>query len=391
MTKIKGYKRADGQYGIRNKIIIMSSVGCANETARRIAELVPGTVFIQAGKGCGQIGESVEITKRTMTGFALNPNVYGSIIVGLGCETIQPFPLRDRIKSQSDKPVYAFSIQEEGGTLKAIEKITKIAQELYEESLQVEQVEFDLSELVLATNCGGSDATSGLAANPALGSASDLIVNAGGTSLLGETTEMIGTEHILAKRTKNEEVRKDLLLIIEGLEQQFADLGVDIRGANPSPGNQKGGLTTLEEKSLGAITKGGNSTINQVVRYGEIPKEKGLIVMDTPGYDIESVTGMAAAGAQLCVFTTGRGTPIGNPILPMIKITGNKNTYQHMIDNIDLDMSPIIDGKMSIETGGQIILDEILEVCGGKQTKAEQYGFNEIAIYRNNEVWCCNL
>ncbi|MHC5372873.1 UxaA family hydrolase [Enterococcus sp. LJL120] len=391
MKKLLGYKRSDGQYGIRNKVLVMSSVGCANETARRAAEMVPGTVFIPAGKGCGQIGDSVEITKRTMTGFALNPNVFGVIIVGLGCETIQPFSLQDRITSLTDKPVFAFSIQEEGGTIKTIEKVAKAAAELLEESTKLTKTEFPISELVLATNCGGSDATSGLAANPALGYTSDLIVEQGGTSILGETTELIGTEHILAKRTKNEDVKVDILKIIEGLENEFAESGIDIRGANPSPGNQKGGLSTLEEKSLGAITKGGTTVINQVVKYGEIPVEKGLVVMDTPGYDIESVTGMVAGGAQICVFTTGRGTPIGNPIIPMIKITGNKITFENMIDNIDLDMSPIVDGRMSVEEGGRIILDEIIDVCDGKETKAEAFGFNEIAIYRNNEVWCCNL
>lgn len=391
MIKVKGYKRADGSYGIRNKVIIMASVGCANETARRVAQNVDGLVFIQAGKGCGQVGDAVEITKRTMTGFALNPNVYGAIIIGLGCETIQPFPLQDRIMAATDKPVYAMSIQEEGGTIRTIDKATRIARKLLTDASKQPQVEFDISHLLLATNCGGSDATSGLAPNPALGAASDKLVAAGGSVMFGETTELIGTEHILARRAKDEHTRERLLTIIHGLEQQFADLGVDVRGANPSPGNQKGGLSTLEEKALGGISKGGTTTINEVLKYGEVPSEKGLLVMDTPGYDIESVTGMSAAGAQLCVFTTGRGTPIGNPIMPMLKITGNKITYQKMDDNIDLDLSGIVDGKMSIEEGGQMIFDKLIDICNGEQTKAESFGFNEVAIYRNNEVWCCNL
>lgn len=391
MVKIKGYKRSNGTYGIRNKVIIMASVGCANETARRVAENVDNVIFIPAGKGCGQVGDSVEITKRTMTGFALNPNVYGAIIVGLGCETIQPFPLLDRIKDMTDKPVYALSIQEEGGTIRAIDKASRIARKLVTEASKQKQVEFDLSELILATNCGGSDATSGLSPNPALGVASDKVVAEGGTVILGETTELIGTEHILTRRAKNEEVSSKLLQIIQGLEQQFSDLGVDVRGANPSPGNQKGGLSTLEEKALGGISKGGTTAINQVLKYAESPAEKGLVIMDTPGYDIESVTGMSAGGAQICVFTTGRGTPIGNPLMPMIKITGNKVTYGKMEDNIDLDLSGIVDGNMSLEEGGQIIFDKIIEVCNGEKTKAESFGFNEVAIYRNNEVWCCNL
>jgi len=391
MTRIKAYRRPDGRFGIRNKVIVMASVGCANETARRIASQVTDTVFIEAGKGCGQVGDSVELAKRTMTGFALNPNVYGTIIVGLGCETIQPFPLAQRIEQSSDKPVVALSIQSEGGTNRTIEKGTRIARQMVAEMSKVHPERVDLSELTLATNCGGSDATSGLAPNPALGKASDQIIAQGGRVILGETTELIGTEHILARRAKDESVENDLMTIVHGLEKQFADLGIDVRGANPSPGNIKGGLSTLEEKALGGISKGGSSSINQILKYGELPAEKGLVIMDTPGYDIESVTGMAAGGAQICVFTTGRGTPIGNPIMPMIKITGNKMTYKNMEDNIDLDLSPIVEGKMSLEEGGQLILDTIVAVCNGQMTKAETYSFNEIAIYRNNEVWCCNL
>lgn len=219
---------------------------------------------------------------------------------------------------------------------------------MVEEMSKIEREEVDISNITLATNCGGSDATSGIAANPTLGYCSDILIKEGATVFLGETTEFIGAEHILVRRTKNERVRNNLLTIVKNLENEFIRLGIDIRGANPSPGNIKGGLSTLEEKSLGSIMKGGTSIINEVVRYGEIPKEKGLIIMDTPGYDIESVTGMVAGGAQICVFTTGRGTPIGNPIIPLIKITGNKQTYEKMSDNIDLDVSDIIEGKKAL-------------------------------------------
>lgn len=195
----------------------------------------------------------------------------------------------------------------------------------------------------------------------------------------------------MIRRAKNQQVKRDIQTIIGGLEKQFERLQVDIRGANPSPGNQKGGLTTLEEKSLGAIMKAGHATINQVVKYGEIATEKGLIIMDTPGYDIESVTGMVAGGAQICVFTTGRGTPIGNPIVPMIKITGNHETYQRMTEHMDLELSAIITGEMSIKEGGERILSEMIAVANGKRTAAEKLGFQELAIYRNNEVWGCDL
>ncbi|AEF16992.1 Altronate dehydratase [Thermoanaerobacterium xylanolyticum LX-11] len=386
--KINAYKRPDGKYGIRNKVLILPTVGCANETARLISEQVNGTIYIANPKGCGQIGISVEIMRRTLIGLSLNPNIYGTIIVGLGCETTQPYKLYEEIKKRSSKPTEVITIQDEGGTLNTIEKGIKLARKMVEDMSSIKREEADISNIVLATNCGGSDATSGISANPALGYCSDILVKEGGTVFLGETTELIGAEHILINRAKNEKVKNDILKIVKSLENEFIRLGIDIRGANPSTGNIKGGLSTLEEKALGGIRKGGTSSINEVVRYGEIPENKGLIIMDTPGYDIESVTGMVAGGAQICVFTTGRGTPIGNPIAPVIKITGNKQTYENMSDNIDLDVSDIINGTKSISQCGEMILQEIVDVCNGKYTKAEIYGFSDICIYRNQEIWC---
>ncbi len=389
--KIKAFKRPDGQYGIRNKIMILSTVGCANETARRIADQVAGAVYVPNAKGCGQIGESLQIMWRSLVGLALNPNVFGTLIVGLGCETIQPHVLYRKIRESSRKPLAVLTIQEEGGTVRTVAKGVKIAQRLAEARAAVQREPADLGALVLATNCGGSDATSGLSANPVLGACSDRLIRSGGTVLLGETTEMIGTEQILARRAANETVRKRLLHIIQGLEAQFQQMHIDIRGSNPTPGNIRGGLSTLEEKALGSIEKGGTSTIRAVVRYGERPESHGLVLMDTPGYDIESVTGMAAGGAQLCVFTTGRGTPIGNPILPILKMTGNRRTYQRMQDNIDIDASAVLRGEQTIASCGDLLLNRLIAVCNGEQTKAEQLGFSEISIYHSNEVWCCDL
>jgi altronate dehydratase large subunit len=386
--KIKAFRRPDGKYGIRNKVLILSTVGCANETAKLIANQVEGAVCVTNAKGCGQIGESVSIMRRTLVGLAINPNVYGTIIVGLGCETTQPHQLYGEIKAKSEKPLEVITIQEEGGTRKTVEIGVRLARKMAEDMVKQEREETDLSSIVLATNCGGSDATSGISANPALGHCSDLIVNASGTVILGETTELIGTEHILAKRAINEDVKDKLLKIIKGLERDFDRLGIDIRGANPTPGNMKGGLSTLEEKALGGISKGGSTPINEVVSYGETPKSNGLVIMDTPGYDIESVTGMVAGGAQVCVFTTGRGTPIGNPLIPVIKITGNKQTYQMMNDNIDIDTSGVVQGEMGINECGEEIMRELVDVCNGQYTKAEAFGFSEISIYHNNEVWC---
>jgi len=386
--KIKAFKRPDGKYGIRNKILILSTVGCANETAASIARQVQGAVCIPNTKGCGQIGGSVELMFNSLAGLAQNPNVYGTLIVGLGCETIQPGKLYERIRSASPKPVEMITIQEEGGTVRAVEKGVRLARKMAEDMSKLEREETDLSSIILATNCGGSDATSGIAANPSLGYCSDWLVREGGTVILGETTEMIGTEKILARRAKDERVREKLLKIIQGLENEFERLGIDVRGANPTPGNMKGGLSTLEEKALGSILKGGTATINEVLRYGEIPSGKGLVIMDTPGYDIESVTGMVAGGAQVCIFTTGRGNPIGNPIVPVIKVTGNRQTFEKMRDNMDMDVSGVVYGEKSIAECGTEIFQKLINVCNGEKTKTEIYGFSEISIYRNYEIWC---
>jgi len=389
--RIKAYKRTDGTFGIRNKVLILSTVGCANETAQRISEQIPDAVFIPNTKGCGQIGDSVNIMKRTLTGLVLNSNVYGALIVGLGCETIQPYILYEMISARTNKPVKVLTIQDEGGTVRAIQKGVTVAATMVRKMFLQERVDADLSSIILATNCGGSDATSGLAANPSLGYCSDKLVTAGGTVILGETTELIGTEHILAGRAKNNEVKENIYKIIKGLEIDFSKMGIDTRGANPTPGNIKGGLSTLEEKALGGISKGGGTTINEVVRYGDRPREKGLVIMDTPGYDIESLTGMAAGGAQVCVFTTGRGNPIGNPIMPVLKITGNHETYVNMEDNIDIDASVVLRGTKSLFECGDNIFNALIHVCNGQKTKAEAFGFGEISVYRNVEVWCDKL
>ena len=308
---ISGFVRPDGKVGIRNKVLILSTVGCANNTVKRIAAQVEGTVALPNVKGCGQIGKGIDIMRRCLANVTQNPNVYGTIIVGLGCETTKPHELAEHVRSLSDKPVEVFTIQELGGTPKAIAYGVALARKMVAEAGLVPRVPVEPSKIVLATNCGGSDATSGLAANPTVGACSDILISKGGTVMLGETTELIGTEHLLGERAKDDKVRNDIYTIVQDLEHQFIANGIDVRGANPTPGNMKGGLSTLEEKALGGISKGGSGPINQVIGYGEIPSENGLVIMDTPGYDIESVSGMAVGGAQVCIFTSGRGNPVG--------------------------------------------------------------------------------
>jgi D-galactarate dehydratase / Altronate hydrolase, C terminus. len=246
----------------------------------------------------------------------------------------------------------------------------------------MEKSEGDISELILSIECGGSDTTSGLASNPAVGYASDKLVDMGGTSIFSETTEFIGAEHILARRAVTAEVGQKILNIVKACEDKAKTMGVDMRGGQPTPGNIEGGITTIEEKSLGCIYKGGTKPIQDVLDYGEAPKGKGLYIMDTPGQDIESITGMTAGGSQIVVFTTGRGTPTGSPICPVIKVTGNPWTYENMKDNIDINAGTIVEGDQSLKEVGEIIFNEIVNVANGKLTKAEALGHREFGIYK---------
>ena len=319
-----------------------------------------------------------------MAGFAANPNVYGTVVVSLGCENCQMDLVVKAIQERTNKPIRQVIIQESGGTLGAIEKAVRYARELVFEASMLHREEFDLSHLIVGTNCGGSDPTSGLASNPVVGDLSDRLVDLGSTSILSETTEFIGAEHILARRAKNEEVRDRIFEIVHRYEKALQLVGEEVREGNPSPGNKAGGLTTLEEKSLGCIHKGGHRPINAVYDYAKQidEKDKGLVIMDTPGNDFSSVCGMVAGGCQVVVFTTGRGNVMGNPICPVIKLTGNKITYHNMTDNMDLDASPVIYGEKTISEVGKELLDLTIEVANGRQTKSEALGYMEIAIAR---------
>lgn len=384
MKTFYGYKRSDGRVGIRNHVLILPASVCASDTTRIIASQVPGAVSFNNQLGCSQVGIDFEYTMDTMAGMAANPNVYATIIVSLGCENAQMMLVKKAIEERTNKPLFGFIIQEEGGTLKTVEQALRVAKDLVSKASMLRREEFPISELILGTECGGSDPTSGLASNPVVGNLSDRLVELGATSVLSETTEFIGAEHILARRAKNEEVKNDIFKIIKRFEKHIAiNTGLDVRCGNPSPGNKDGGLTTLEEKSLGCIHKGGESTINKVYDYAkQMNGKEGLVIMDTPGNDSSSVAGMIAGGAQVVVFTTGRGTPTGNPIAPVIKITANRETYAKMSDNLDFDASGVIYGQMKIEEAGEKLLEEVIEIANGKLSKAESLGFIEMAIQR---------
>lgn len=378
--KFWGYRRSDGTVGIRNHVLILPACACGSETCRVVASQVRGAVNIIFNTGCSDVAANTVMSQKVLTGFACNPNVYGVVIIGLGCETVPHKELREKIQKMTDKPVVSFGIQEEGGTLKTIEKAVRAARNMAAQAALQQKEECDVSELLVGIECGGSDATSGIAANPAVGEMSDLLVDMGASTMMSETIEFIGGEHVLARRGATPEIHNQIIRICQEYEKHLAGAGQNCRAGQPTPGNKAGGLSTIDEKSLGCIRKGGTRPVVEVIEQAARPTKKGAVIMDTAGYDISSVTSMVAGGCSAIVFTTGRGTPTGNAIVPVLKVTANKKTYHNMEDNMDVDLSAIIDGTATIQECGKMLVDEILQISSGKLTKAEAYGFSDIAV-----------
>ncbi len=379
--KISAYRRAHGAVGIRNHVVVIPTSVCAGTVAARIAAAVPGAVPLVHQHGCCQVGGDFDQTVRTLAGLGRNPNVAAALIVALGCENVQAAALADRVAA-AGKPTAIVGIQDAGGVTRAVELGIRQLTRLAAAAAQARREPCDLSDLILGMECGGSDATSGIAANPVLGLVSDRLIAAGGTSILSETTELIGAEHILARRARSREVAEKLLAIVRRTEARALAMGVDLRRGQPTPGNIAGGITTIEEKSLGCIHKAGTAPIESVIDYAEPPAGKGLHVMDTPGQDIESITGMVAGGAQLVVFTTGRGSPTGCPVAPVIKVTGNADTFRRMSESMDIDAGAIVEGGATPAQVADALFDCLIAVANGQLTGAERLGHAELAIYR---------
>ena len=388
-----GYDRGDGRFGTRNYIAIISTVNCSASTSKYISERfrqtdllkqypnVDGVVAITHKAGCAMQYDGPDHNQldRTLAGFAKHPNVAAYILVGLGCETGQAIHLVEnqgliQLNGSLKKPL-VLTVQECGGIRKTVDAGVQAIADLLPQVNEWKRTKLSADKIILGTNCGGSDGNSGVTANPALGVASDLLVAQGGTSIIGETTEIYGAEHLLTRRAVSRAVGEKLVERIKWWEWYTGIFGAEINN-NPSPGNKEGGLTTIFEKSLGAIAKGGSTALVDVVGYAEPVKAKGFVVMDTPGYDPVSMTGIVAGGANVLVFTTGRGSVFGCKPAPSIKIATNTPMYEHMIDDMDINAGVILTGT-PVETVGMQIFEEILAVASGQKTKSELNGVGE--------------
>jgi altronate hydrolase len=398
-----GFRRADGRVGTRNYILIVPTSMCASHEATQISMMaeflhysrekfpnVDGVVAIPHNKGCGcQDGSTLDVMMRTLSNYADHPNVGGVILIDLGCEkTNLSYVEKYLTKRESpvDKPLYKIGIQEVGGTQSAIETGLKYVQEMLPEVNKATREEFPVSELVLGVKCGGSDGFSGISANPSLGYASDLLVRSGGTVIITEVPEFCGAEHILANRARDYETGKKIYGLVDWYKEYASKFGA-VLNQNPSTGNIIGGLLNITIKSLGAIVKAGTTRIEDTVEYAETPKRRGVNLMQGPGYDQESTPGLVAAGATAVVFTTGRGTTIGNAIAPVIKLASNNKVFERMSQDLDVSAGNVIEGTESIAEVGTRLFEHLRQVASGDvQAKAEILKHREFQFWAEQTV-----
>jgi altronate dehydratase large subunit len=374
-----GYARPDGSVGIRNLIAVISVMDNCNPVSRAVAQAVQGTVYMPGSYIRGQLAKDREITLHVTAGLCLNPNIAGVVVVGLEPGTTQE--LVNLIKP-SGKPVAAVDIQLAGGTIQSIAEGTRAALRFSREASKQRREEFPLSRLNVGLECGGSDTTSGLASNPSIGVVADAIVSAGGTAIITETSEFFGAEHLFAERAATPEVGRKILEVIRSHEKDIIGLGIDLRGSNPSLDNIRGGLSTIEEKALGAMAKAGKSKVIDVLSYGQAPSRKGLHFMAGPAPAVESITGLAAGGCQMCLFSTGVGNPIGHQVATVVKISGNRNTLNMMPDNVDFDVSGILEKNETVRAVGERLVQYAISVANGELTTSELLDTRDSAISR---------
>jgi len=379
-TEFMGYHRPDGRIGVRNHVAVLSVMDNTNPTAHRIADIVNGTIAVSTPFGRGQFGYDRNMTNKTLAGLVTHPNIAAVLILSLSMETAEV--LLKQVEP-CGKPVKALGLQETGGTLDLTVAGARIAAGFVMEATELPRKPCSISDLIIGVECGGSDATSGLASNPAVGSFADRFIDEGGTIVLSEPAEFMGAEHILADRAVNRKDKTRIIEMVKWFEDEALRQGLDLQKTNPSPDNMAGGLTTLEEKSLGAIAKGGTRPIMETLEYADQPGKKGLVVMNTPSAACESMSGLVGGGSQIVIFSTGRGNSIGTTdVAPTLKVTGNPNTVKSMPENIDLDLSSIITENESIDQAGQRVWDTVVKVAGGKLTSAEVLGECQLSVSR---------
>lgn len=392
-AQFQGIVRADGRVATRNYIGILTSVNCSATVARAVADHfrrdihpealadypnIDGVVALTHGAGCAvdPSGEALGLLRRTLAGYAVHPNFAAVLIIGLGCETNQIESLLETQGLQASAQLRAFTIQGIGGTSKTIAAGIEQVRSLLAEANQVRRQPVSAQHLVVGLQCGGSDGYSGITANPALGNAVDRLVAAGGTAILSETPEIFGAEHLLTRRAVSREVGEKLVARIRWWEDYCQRMNAELNN-NPSAGNKAGGLTTILEKSLGAVAKAGSSNLVDVYQYAEAVRAQGLVFMDTPGYDPVSATGQVAGGANLIAFTTGRGSAYGCAPAPSIKLATNNRVFEHQQEDMDVNCGGIADGSTSIEERGAYIFDQMLRIASGARSKSEQHGYGQ--------------
>ena len=382
----QGYRRSDGKIGARNLVAVIPSVICANDVGQAICRQVQGTIGYFHHQGCCQLPLDLKRVTDTLSNLGQSPNVGAALVVSLGCEGTDQERIVEEIKA-TGKPVDIIRIQELGGTSRAIQAGIDAAQRLVKEISGQQRIVADISEVTIAIKCGASDTTSGMASNCVIGYVADKLVDLGATVIFGETTEFLGGEHILARRAaggENGPVGKRIYQIVDEMEKRAMAIGEDMRGGQPTPGNISGGLSSIEEKSLGAIVKSGHRTIQGVLDYCDRSDgKKGLWIKDSPGREPEILTGMAATGAQVMLFSTGRGAPQGFPSMPVIKICGNPNTYKQMQQDMDLNAGRIITGESTIEQIGEEAFKLLINVLNGQMTNNEALGY-----YGSVDIFC---
>ena len=389
-----GYPREDGRVGTRNYIAVVAASNCAAHTAELIAASyegerlhpnVDGVVAFPHGEGCGHsIGPDTDQLRRVLGDVLDHPNVAGAIILGLGCEVNQISHYLGDNAPKSGR-LAGMTLQSSGGTRATVEAARREIGRMLERAAGERRVESPASKIVLGLNCGGSDSFSGITANPALGVCSDMLAEIGATAVLAETTEIFGAEHLLVRRARNRQVAEKLLGFVAGYKAYLNRFGGSFDD-NPSPGNKEGGLTNILEKSLGAVAKAGTSPLNDAVDYGERISAPGFVFMNTPGYDPVSLTGLAAGGSNVLAFTTGRGSAIGFPTIPVVKIASNSHTYRRMQDNMDVNAGRIADGEATLAEVGREIFDMVLRVASGERTCSERLGHKEFVPWRIGPV-----